>query len=444
MQEMFKERSKCTVLVEYIIQAEENREKISVQAIAVDDKGTFILPENSIPEDLPPKMLKDFKVYTPQHPSDGEKCVYLGSDKLYKFHFVRTENGKLPEGTKPFTEFQTAPIQLTQPLWGIIVMKEYFSFDTAYMRSYVSYINKGPFDVALTFDGISGNGGPVFDMQGRFVGMASGNMVDFKTLLLPNEKAIPVALKDEWGSNSVVAERYIKEALKLIPKSPEGDAVSSLGITDSMPIKREVAKFLGLKEDESGIVIGDIIKGSAAEKAGLKKGDLIVGFDSRRYKVTRQEYAVSVMLSFDILRKAPGEKAVLSVIKAGENEIKEVEVVFDKSPKTVAQAQTQYFKRLGFSVREFVFDDATIRRILRYDEEGAVVRWVKPNSPAASALPKEVFAGGRIKKINSSPVKNYKEAVEMLEKIDKDKSAKELVLVLEGINETSVSRIKLD
>ena len=444
MLEIFNDRKKCTVMVEYIIQAEENREKISVQAVVADDKGTLILPAESIPEILPPKMLKDFKVYVPEYPDSGEKCFYLGCDKLYKFHFVRTQSGAAPKGTKPFTEFKPAQFELTQPIWGVIIMKEYFSFDTAYARSYVSYINKGPYDVALTADMVSGIGGPVFNMDGNFVGIASGNAVDLKTLLLPDGKSIPIALRDDWCSNSVIAERHVKEALKLIPKNPSGDAVASLGITDSRPIKREVAKFLGLKEDESGIVIGDIVKGSAAEKAGLKKGDLIVGFDSHRYKVTKQEYAVSAIFSFDILRKAPGDKAVLSVIKSGESEIKNVEVVFDKSPKTIAQAQTQYFKRLGFSIREFVFDDACARRILKYDETGAVVRWVKPNSPAASAMPKNVYAGGRIKKINSTQVNSYDEAVKLLEKIETDKSAKELVLVLEDINETSVSRIKLD
>ena len=89
-------------------------------------------------------------------------------------------------------------------------------------------------------------------------------------------------------------------------------------------------------------------------------------------------------------------------------------------------------------------DDAVARRKLDNDLNGAVVQFVRDNSPASSALPTPLAAGDLIKEINSEPVKTYAEAVEKLSKINDDESAKELVILSEDARETKVIRIKLD
>ena len=113
-------------------------------------------------------------------------------------------------------------------------------------------------------------------------------------------------------------------------------------------------------------------------------------------------------------------------------------------PKILREAEHSYFKRLGFSIREFLLDDAINRRIFDGKTDGAVVQYVKDNSPASSALPNRLVPGYILREINGVPVKNYAEAVDTLKKFNDDTSMKELVILAEDFSQTKVVRIKLD
>ena len=76
--------------------------------------------------------------------------------------------------------------------------------------------------------------------------------------------------------------------------------------------------------------------------------------------------------------------------------------------------------------------------------DAPVVQFVKPNSPASSAQPNGLGSSEIIREINSVPIKSYKQAVEILSKINSDKSVKEMVILSEDYKETKLLRIKLD
>ena len=66
------------------------------------------------------------------------------------------------------------------------------------------------------------------------------------------------------------------------------------------------------------------------------------------------------------------------------------------------------------------------------------------SSPASSAQPNGLGQSEIIREINSVPVKSYRQAVEILSKINSDESAKDLVILSEDYKETKLLRIKLD
>ena len=142
-------------------------------------------------------------------------------------------------------------------------------------------------------------------------------------------------------------------------------------------------------------------------------------------------------------KNKPGEKVSFEVI-SGNSSPRELEVVLDSSPKSFRQSKFKYFKRLGFSVREFLIDDSIARKTFRRGDDIAVVQFVKPNSPASSAVPAALKQDDLIKEINSVPVRSYAEAVDILDKLESDKSAKEIVILAEDFSETKVIRVKLD
>ena len=72
----------------------------------------------------------------------------------------------------------------------------------------------------------------------------------------------------------------------------------------------------------SGVYINEVLKGSAAEKAGLKKNDVIVAIDGQ--KITDASSVQAKVGSYH-----PGEKAVVTFIRDGKQQ--EVEVVFQSA-----------------------------------------------------------------------------------------------------------------
>ena len=88
-----------------------------------------------------------------------------------------------------------------------------------------------------------------------------------------------------------------------------------LGITMS-PITEEIAKDLKLSS-LSGVYINEVSKGSAADKAGLKKGDIIVSINSAAVKSPAEVQAK--VGSFH-----PGDKAVITVVRDGKKQVFEV------------------------------------------------------------------------------------------------------------------------
>ena len=90
-----------------------------------------------------------------------------------------------------------------------------------------------------------------------------------------------------------------------------------LGIT-MQPIDDKIAEELKLSS-RNGVYIVEVLKNSAADQAGLKKGDVLVAVDS--VKITTPSSVQEVVSRF-----SPGDKAELTVLRDGKE--KAFEVVF--------------------------------------------------------------------------------------------------------------------
>jgi len=83
----------------------------------------------------------------------------------------------------------------------------------------------------------------------------------------------------------------------------------------------ELRNRLGFQDQ--GVLIHDVVKGSGAEKAGLKQDDIIIEFN--RQKVTSVQDLVS-----EVRKTAPGEKVNLSFFRKGETRTLLVEITEKK------------------------------------------------------------------------------------------------------------------
>ena len=354
-------------------------------------------------------------------------------------YFIKLRDG-LPQGLRPIADFKPAEVSVGQEIWGILLAADMDNTPLFY-KSYVSAKNLSHKGEIMSERPVAGVGLPAFDLDGNFAGWGQSAAIDSYTLYLKNGEGGRVELWDDMLTRMFIKPENFKKISQRIPSKPVGDKIGWLGITDVQAVKRDAAKFLGI-ENIGAVVIGRVFEDSPAQKAGLKRGDMIVSFDGKELPRMKADGYTLAAFIFKMENLKPGEKYKIEVLRDGEK--KAVEFTAAAYPREFRESDYVYFKRLGFSIREFIINDAMARNMQKPVIDAPVVQFVKPNSPASSAQPNGLGRSEIIREINSVPIKSYKQAVEILSKINSDNSVKEMVILSEDYKETKLLRIKLD
>ena len=174
-----------------------------------------------------------------------------------------------------------------------------------------------------------------------------------------------------------------------------------------------LAKEFNLK-DQKGALIGDVVPKGPAEKAGLRSGDVVLEFNGKAVKDSRQ-------LKLQVARVKPSESVPVKVLRNGATKTLEVTVRELPGSEQVAKADApaggdgEALK--GVAVGDL---DSQMRRELNIpaNVHGAVVTEVDENAAAREAGLKP---GDVILEINRQPVKSAEDAVKLTES-PKDKT----------------------
>jgi serine protease Do len=163
-------------------------------------------------------------------------------------------------------------------------------------------------------------------------------------------------------------------------------------------ISSDLAAALGLK-DAKGVILPQVTEGSAADKAGVKKGDIVLKFDG---KPVEDE----VDFRRRVAMKKPGTKVKMVVLRDGKR--KTITVELGKRPSTEELAaesgQPQVQRELGLTVQNLT--DELARRFGYEGMSGVVVTSVEPDSAAAD---EGIRAGMLIEEVNRAQVSNTKQ-----------------------------------
>ena len=229
------------------------------------------------------------------------------------------------------------------------------------------------------------SGGPLCNIQGEVIGInsaiysQSGGSIGIGF-------AIPINIAKKIAEDLVNQGKVIRAGLGAVVQSLTSNMAQSFGLTSTQ-----------------GALISSVNPGSAAEKAGLKPGDIVLEINS-----------VSVNDSADLVAKlytyAPGQTVQLTVIRGGEKSVVPVtlQTLEDNGVKPGAassedQGGDQNAPNQGSSLG-LTYQDQTpdIRQQLPADApKGPVVTGVDQNSPAAAA---GLQPGDVILKVGNSPV----------------------------------------
>ncbi|NOY61556.1 MAG: DegQ family serine endoprotease [Gammaproteobacteria bacterium] len=153
----------------------------------------------------------------------------------------------------------------------------------------------------------------------------------------------------------------------------------------------ELVEALAIKHN-SGAVIAQVIKGSAADKAGLKTGDVVTAINGRAVHSSAQLRNAVGMLRI-------GEKAELEIIRDGRSRTIEARIA---EPRRVTAEAAGLSERLSGAVLGTIEENHP----LAGQVEGVEVVSVERGSPAAQA---GLRKGDIIISVNREPVKNVED-----------------------------------
>lgn len=244
-------------------------------------------------------------------------------------------------------------------------------------------IGSGPYDDFIQTDAAinpGNSGGPLFNVRGEVIG-------------------INTAIYSRSGGNNgigfAIPVNLAKSAIDELRRTGHiTRARLGVHITD---VDEETAKALGLK-DREGALVPQVEAGSAADKAGIRAGDVIVSIDGEQIKKAHE-------LPIRVARHTPGDKVKIGIIRDGKE--KTITVTVDTMPddKVASKnAPDQPDKvRLGIVVEELTRDIA--RQLHTRVQYGVAVEQVQQGMPASRA---GIMRGDVIYRINGEDVKSMK------------------------------------
>ncbi|MFZ5863996.1 MAG: DegQ family serine endoprotease [Nitrospirota bacterium] len=244
-------------------------------------------------------------------------------------------------------------------------------------------------------------------------GNSGGALVNVRGELVGINTAIFTRSGGYMGIGFAVPSQMVKSVIDSLVRT--GKVVRGwLGVT-IQEVSPELAKQFGLKEAR-GALVSDILDGSPADKAGIKRGDVVVEIDRKPVENASQLRNLVAALSV-------GAKATVTVIR--DKKEKTVDVVIGEQPKDLAGKSGEPSEEdggegvlAGIGVHD-LSPELAKRFGLSEDEEGVVVTRVEPGSVAEEA---GVQRGDLILEVNRQVVRHAREFAAMAREIGKDES----------------------
>jgi serine protease Do len=221
------------------------------------------------------------------------------------------------------------------------------------------------------------SGGPLLNIRGKVIGINSAIMSQsggFEGIgfAIPSNMALYIA--DQLIAHGKIERGWL-----------------GVSIQDLTPQLAEAFKIKRV----NGALIAGVVKGSPADKAGIKRGDIVILFNGK-------EILNASTLQNEVAITAVGQKAKITVLRDGKKI--DIEVVIGNLKDEIKLLSSSVKERLGIKARLVRSRDVT-----KYDlgsKKGVVITWVDPNGP----LGKLGFeTGDIILKINGQDIKSLED-----------------------------------
>lgn len=252
-------------------------------------------------------------------------------------------------------------------------------------------------------------------------GNSGGALVNPRGELVGINTAIFSTSGGYQGIGFAIPSNMIKSIMDSLVK--QGKVVRGwLGVS-IQKITPELQKQFSLKEG-SGVLVSDAVENSPAEKAGLRRGDIIIAYDGKK---TDEPYQLRNMVANTL----PGEEHVLTILRDGIRQ--SINVIIGDVPTDLQGEPGAYLNVLkGIGVQE-VTPELAKKMNIPSRIKGVVINDIDESSPAAGVLTQ----GDVIQEVNRKKITNLKEYQEIASKILKDEDV--LILIFRNGSSTFVT-----
>lgn len=435
LKEMAAARSKAIVTLEFVVERELDRQKGYAYGMVVDDKGTIVVLESSIPTWVPVEKLKKFVGYTLPHDDEEYPLEYLGNDYASGWHILGFKDG-LPELFRPITDFGSNTVSMGDPVFGVGAVGKDMGFDPFVLTGRVAMTKRMPDRQVILRDDIANPGAPIFNVDGEFVAWASDPLGHKRIMTLGHDTLNISMINPEESSVGLSSEDFFGYLSRIDRDSLDGPR-AWIGVAGMQPIDPEVANYLGI-HNQSGIVLSEILDESPSSEAGLENNDIVISVDGEPLPQFRPDFSVTSYFQKLIRLKNPRDVMSMEVIRGEER--KTFNLVVEAGPKNVREAEFRFYEKLGFTVREFLLTDGIRRRLPKEQMNGAIVNFVRRSSAVETA---GLRNGDWIKQVEGQPADTFSAVLQLLDQVEQDEEKAEFVLLVERNNETSFIRGQL-
>jgi serine protease Do len=165
-------------------------------------------------------------------------------------------------------------------------------------------IGTGPYDDYMQIDAAvnrGNSGGPTFNLKGEVVGVNTA-------IFSPSGGNVGIA----FAIPAHVVEKVVAEL------KTNGSVTRGFIGVQIQPVTKEIADAIGLKEAR-GALVADAQKGTPAERAGVRSGDVILSVSGEAIKDARE-------LSRKVASIAPGTRVPLTILRQGREQTIDIEI----------------------------------------------------------------------------------------------------------------------
>ena len=248
------------------------------------------------------------------------------------------------------------------------------------------------------------SGGPLLNVRGEVIGVNTAIISD----------------RAQAGNLGIGFAVPINDVIELLPQLRKGKVIRGrIGVELSRTVTREMLRELGAGSG-NGALVSSVTPNGAADKAGVKRGDVIVEFNGQPVKDNDE-------LVSRVVRTAPGTSVPMKVLRDGKPQsltVKVEELDLANEGREAEEEAANASAGFGLGIQDLTPDIARQLR-LPSNTTGAVVVEVEPRSPAARAgvQPRDVIV-----EVNRRPVADSAEASRALQAVKSGEVATMVVL----------------